>query len=61
MRERPQRRPRRSRLRRLLTCCALLATGGCSFLSDEFTMLDRMAAAAAVAPDVPPSGVAERP
>ncbi|MCC7399662.1 MAG: hypothetical protein IT455_21540 [Planctomycetes bacterium] len=61
MRERPAPDARASRLRRLLACCALFVAGGCRFLSDEFTMLDRMAATAAVAPDAPPTGVAERP
>ena len=50
-------RPRRSRWTlRLLLLAVGLPCGGCNFLEDEFTWLDRRAPSTARAPDAAPSG-----
>ena len=57
-------RPRTDRRVRLLAGCCLLASlcaGGCRFLADEFTWLDRRAPGAVAVPDAPLSGVVDRP
>jgi hypothetical protein len=46
------RAPRRA----LLVLLVLLPAGGCRFLADEFTWLDRASPAAIEAPDAPVSG-----
>jgi hypothetical protein len=55
---------RRSRRPLALLAFALLASlslGGCSFLADEFTTLDRAAPSALIAPDAPTNGLEQRP
>ena len=54
-------RGRRRLLAACLCLCAAAVTGGCRFLADEFTWLDRAAPTSTVAPDAPVSGLAERP
>jgi len=58
--ERP-RADRRARLLAGLCVLASLCAGGCRFLADEFTWLDRRAPGAIAVPDAPLSGLADRP
>jgi len=51
----------RAALVTLLLAGVACAAGGCRFLADEFTWLDRRAPAARTVPDAPVSGLAERP
>lgn len=51
----------RSRLRLLGVGCLLSALGGCSFLADEFTWIDRAAPEAVVQGDRPTDGTLGRP
>ncbi|MFN7590164.1 MAG: hypothetical protein ACK501_16050 [Planctomycetota bacterium] len=51
----------RSRLRRLAVGCLLLALGGCTFIADEFTWIDRAAPGATVQGDRPTDASLGRP
>lgn len=54
----PCARSRRVRWVLLLTLCVIaMSCGGCSFLEDEFTWLDRAAPSTSEAPDAAPSGL----
>ena len=62
----PQKRPqgrghRGGRVWRCLCVCALVLAGGCRFLADEFTWLDRAAPGTEVPPDAPVTGADGRP
>lgn len=58
-------KPERRRVARFAGWAAALfvvaATGGCRFLADEFTWLDRQPPGAGSPPDAPVSGIDERP